>query len=559
MPEVATTAEVPKIIPIQTEHWRNLLSLTDASRKENEIIYAWGKLKQQTEAHVPGTGPLVLDELYLDFLRLQVLSYPIVIDWKKPLTKREWLNCESQQKEVTNQYEQMYKLSVHLRKRSSERYPEMAPLFGMHQECGDELRQLWDSFHSAWRDYKKEWEHLHRQQQARKRREAGGKAEPGEDNPDMPLDEEVLLKIPQPPPLLNRERWHVLVSMSQMLTTELRYRCRDILKTPVPTSRFPPSVQRLIDDARQIQVQTNGFELLDKVKWVQRRNAQLVAELERLTREPIITPDLLNIAEENQPEREERKVRGYTDDGSGQTYGREENRTERKKRPIWWWMGTAAVVGTAVFLLAIFLPSSDRAGLGEKLPQLVFKPTGPTRTVESNPALPDPEPVDVKDMQINLSFDMPTRQVSKGTARQLESSLQNKSSLPAELSDLGAPTAVLEAAGDIYLYWADKLTRFENTLELQRALQKLERQYQQMQQNLKNLAQVPFKGRVVPTQSDGEARYGVEWQDESGNVVGTLYENDDGTQLRLRNGEVTEGIFSPYELTKLLEEQASQR
>ena len=80
-----------------------------------------------------------------------------------------------------------------------------------------------------------------------------------------------------------------------------------------------------------------------------------------------------------------------------------------------------------------------------------------------------------------------------------------------------------------------------------------------MQQNLKNLAQVPFKGRVVPTQSDGEARYGVEWQDESGNVVGTLYENDDGTQLRLRNGEVTEGIFSPYELTKLLEEQASQR
>ena len=137
MPEVATTAEVPKIIPIQTEHWRNLLSLTDASRKENEIIYAWGKLKQQTEAHVPGTGPLVLDELYLDFLRLQVLSYPIVIDWKKPLTKREWLNCESQQKEVANQYEQMYKLSVHLRKRSSERYPEMAPLFGMHQECGD--------------------------------------------------------------------------------------------------------------------------------------------------------------------------------------------------------------------------------------------------------------------------------------------------------------------------------------------------------------------------------------------------------------------------------------
>ena len=375
----------------------------------------------------------------------------------------------------------------------------------------------------------------------------------------MPLDEEVLLKIPQPPPLLNRERWHVLVSMSQMLTTELRYRCRDILKTPVPTSRFPPSVQRLIDDARQIQVQTNGFELLDKVKWVQRRNAQLVAELERLTREPIITPDLLNIAEENQPEREERKVRGYTDDGSGQTYGREENRAEHKKRPIWWWMGTAAVVGTVVFLLAIFLPSSDRAGLGEKLPQLVFKPTGPTRTIESNPALPDPEPVDVKDMLINLSFDMPTRQVSKGTARQLESSLQNKSSLPAELSDLGAPTAVLEAAGDIYLYWADKLTRFENTLELQRTLQKLERQYQQMQQNLKNLAQVPFKGRVVPTQSDGEARYGVEWQDESGNVVGTLYENDDGTQLRLRNGEVTEGIFSPYELTKLLEEQASQR
>ena len=292
---------------------------------------------------------------------------------------------------------------------------------------------------------------------------------------------------------------------------------------------------------------------------MQRRNAQLVAELERLTREPIITPDLLNIAEENQPEREERKVRGYTDDGSGQTYGREENQAERKKRPIWWWMGTATVVGIVVFLLAIFLPSSDRAGLGEKLPQLVFKPTGPTRTVESNPALPDPEPVDVKDMLINLSFDMPTRQVSKGTARQLESSLQNKSSLPAELSDLGAPTAVLEAAGDIYLYWADKLTRFENTLELQRTLQKLERQYQQMQQNLKNLAQVPFKGRVVPTQSDGEARYGVEWQDESGNVVGTLYENDDGTQLRLRNGEVTEGIFSPYELTKLLEEQASQR
>ena len=107
---------------------------------------------------------------------------------------------------------------------------------------------------------------------------------------------------------------------------------------------------RLIDDARQIQVQTNGFELLDKVKWVQRRNAQLVAELERLTREPIITPDLLNIAEENQPEREERKVRGYTDDGSGQTYGREENRTERKKRPIWWWMGQPRLLGPCILV-----------------------------------------------------------------------------------------------------------------------------------------------------------------------------------------------------------------
>lgn len=560
MPEVASATETPTLVPIQAEHWQNLLTLTDADRKEREVAYAWVRLKQQTEAHVPGTGPLVLDELYLDFLRLQVLTYPIVIDWKRPLTKREWQTCEQQQQEIATQYEQMYKLSLHLRKRDPERYPELAPLFGMHQVCGEELRQLWDSFHSAWREYKKEWEHLHRQQQARRRRENGNDASDVEENPDLPLDEEVLLKIPQPPPLLNRERWHVLLSMAQLLASEIRYRCKDLLKNPPPATRFPPTVQRLIDDARQIEIQTNGFELLDKVKWVQRRNAQLIAELERYVKEPIITPEILAAsAEEAKPAREARGEHGEGDESDSNGKENTPFGERRRRHPIWWWISATFTTAATAALLVWLLPTSDRSGVGEGLPHLIFNPSGPTRTIERNSTLPDPEPVDVRDMLVNLSFEVPVRKVSGSTATQLESALQSSSSLPAELSDLGSPVAVLEAAGDIYLYWANQLTRFENMLDLQRTLQKLERQYQQMQRNLQRLAESPFKGKVVPTQADGEARYGVEWQDEAGNVVGTMYENEDGTQLRLRNGEVTEGIFTPYELTRLLEEQEASR
>ena len=76
-----------------------------------------GKLKQQTEAHVPGTGPLVLDELYLTST-LASAQLPDCDRLEEATDQAGVAELQSQQKEVANQYEQMYKLSVHLRKRS---------------------------------------------------------------------------------------------------------------------------------------------------------------------------------------------------------------------------------------------------------------------------------------------------------------------------------------------------------------------------------------------------------------------------------------------------------
>ncbi len=536
MPEADST---PPFVPIQAEDWLSLLNLTDPERKDKEIAYAWGRVKQQTEAHVPKTGAVSLDGLFVELLRLQLLVYPVVVDWKKPLSKREWAQCEQQQQDVNDQVTQMRKLSLHVRKRDPELYPELATLFNAHQNFSEMLLTQWESFRADWREYKKDWEHLQEQSQ-RKR-----------DDKSAAVDE-AMLKTPQPPPLLNRDRWHALFSMVQMLTTELRHRCRDYLKTPPPQERLPPAVLRLIDDCRQVQMQTNGFELLDKVKWVQRRNAQLAEELQRLTGDEILTPDLMKL----NPEEQERAKGPTASDAKVNPTDESDEYGRRRIRPLAWVCGGATALLVLLFVFSL-LPKEQRPGNIEELPHLIFNPSGPTRQMQ-NEALSNPEPTNVQDLMVGLSFDLPARKVNPNLVVQAKSALESGSgALPAELSDLNGKPAVLQVADEMYLFWENQLTKFDNALELQRKLQQLEQQFQRMQQNLSNYGEVPYSGEVVPTQANGEALYGVQWQDGQGNVMGTLYENRDGTQLRLSNGEVTEGIFTPYELTRLLEAQES--
>ena len=124
------------------------------------------------------------------------------------------------------------------------------------------------------------------------------------------------------------------------------------------------------------------------------------------------------------------------------------------------------------------------------------------------------------------------------------------------LDELGSDTVFsFIDAGKVYLYWKGKLQEFTNKLELQTILHKLAKQYQKLQDSMKDLQDVPYESNIVPKTLQGEQIYALEWKDKNGHSLGYMYSNTDGVQLRLPNGETTEGEFSPSVITDLLSNQ----
>ena len=64
--------------------------LTNQEQKSKKIKQAVQILRQQIHAHKADSKKIDLNSIFVDTVRMELLIYPVVEHWKRPLTNAEW-------------------------------------------------------------------------------------------------------------------------------------------------------------------------------------------------------------------------------------------------------------------------------------------------------------------------------------------------------------------------------------------------------------------------------------------------------------------------------------
>ena len=514
----------PSILPVTGDHFEDFLVLTEADSREKALPKAWRILEQQTRSYISGGSTVDLNRIYVDLARLQMLAYPIVEDWKRPLSNKEWQQIEEQSKELEQQMDRMRKLSVDVRKKGAESFSQVAPLFNQLFEQNQELRKNWNRFKQTWTVYKQQWKRFQEEQEESQKKNKPKKTSSEEQEAPEP---------PKPPQMFQRERWHALRITTGLLEVELQ---QQTSKGPKESSESHDGVEYLVEQLRDIYVQTQGFELLEKVKMVQERNTQLIAELQQVYPEPIITADLKEQAQSGDQSQED-----------------SEDSEPSKKTPVHSWKKSlflAAGIVAAGVLAVLFLHSPVVQDPKVKKKTLEFRPKGKTITTES-PAK-DPELIKLSDMINSFNLDIPVVQPDERLLKLIGENTE-KAEIAANsiIEDLGRKvTFAFAQANSYFLYWKGQISRFTDTREMRQMMRKLDKEKGELQALMRKWGgEAPKDAEIVPETLEGEPVYGLEMLDENGEPL-QIYVNPDGVRMRLSNGQFLEKTYQPDEALK---------
>ena len=105
------------IIPISGDHFEDFILLTNTENKSSRIRQAWQSLRQQIKTHVSTSVSLALNRICIDTIRMELLIFPVVEHWKRPLTNAEWSHVEKEAKQLDKQMDKLRKLSSLIRKK----------------------------------------------------------------------------------------------------------------------------------------------------------------------------------------------------------------------------------------------------------------------------------------------------------------------------------------------------------------------------------------------------------------------------------------------------------
>ena len=100
------------IVPISGNHFEDFMLLTNNEQKSKKIKQAWQILRQQIQTHIAHSKKIDLNSIFVDTGRMELLIFPVVEHWKRPLTNAEWDHINRDSKHLENQMEQMKKLSA---------------------------------------------------------------------------------------------------------------------------------------------------------------------------------------------------------------------------------------------------------------------------------------------------------------------------------------------------------------------------------------------------------------------------------------------------------------
>ena len=118
-----------RIIPISGEHFDEFMLLTNPEHKSSRKKQAWQALRQQIQVYTPDSLKVDLNRICVDTIRMELLIFPVVEHWKRPLTNAEWSHIEKEAKQLEHQMEKLRKLSSLVRKKDPLSFADLAPLF----------------------------------------------------------------------------------------------------------------------------------------------------------------------------------------------------------------------------------------------------------------------------------------------------------------------------------------------------------------------------------------------------------------------------------------------
>ena len=105
---------ISTIAPFSGDHFEDFMILTNQEHKTAKKKQAWQVLRQQIQSHVPDIKKIDLNRIFVDAVRMELLIFPVVEHWKRPLTNAEWDHIDRESRHLENQMEKMKKLSVKL-------------------------------------------------------------------------------------------------------------------------------------------------------------------------------------------------------------------------------------------------------------------------------------------------------------------------------------------------------------------------------------------------------------------------------------------------------------
>ncbi|MEC9069106.1 MAG: hypothetical protein VYC02_03510 [SAR324 cluster bacterium] len=534
-----------RIIPISGEHFDEFILLTNPEHKSSRKKQAWQALRQQIQVYTPDSLKVDLNRICVDTIRMELLIFPVVEHWKRPLTNAEWSHIEKEAKQLEHQMDKLRKLSSLVRKKDPLSFADLAPLFNKLFEYNLELRNNWKTFKNAWSDYKKGWQQFQtKKKQLLRSKKHTTKSEAESFAKVNSADKEI--EPPESPPMFSRDRWHALRISSKALEIEVLHQCqrfRDGIMQEEEdlNNETHPVVKFLVEELRKIYLKTHGFELIERVKLVQHRNDQLIQELQPYFTEPIISEEMKAETKTTSPLRNISAKKINKDKSSGS------NSLRR-------FVLILLLIMLGVFI--IFLLKMQDPSPGKNLiKHLKFFPKNKTLTADSKTDN-KPSEFNMEDMMQEFGSNISVQESNERLKKMITASPQILDKIANSiLQEIGENAVfVFSEAQTIYLFWKGKLEKFASPEDLKKKLKQLKQKYTGVESLWKQMGdKTPENVKVVPDVLDGESTYALEMLDENGDPL-KAYMSEEGVLLRLSNGQLLDKPLTPYEAAQKISE-----
>ena len=534
-----------RIIPISGENFDEFMLLTNPEHKSSRKKQAWQALRQQIQVYTPDSLKVDLNRICVDTIRMELLIFPVVEHWKRPLTNAEWSHIEKEAKQLEQQMEKLRKLSSLVRKKDPLSFADLAPLFNKLFEYNLELRNNWKTFKNAWSDYKKGWQQFQtKKKQLLRSKKHTTKSEAESFAKVNSADKEI--EPPESPPMFSRDRWHALRISSKALEIEVLHQCqrfRDGIMQEEEdlNNETHPVVKFLVEELRKIYLKTHGFELIERVKLVQHRNDQLIQELQPYFTEPIISEEMKAVTKTTSPLRNISAEKIKKDKSSGSNFLRR-------------FVLILLLIMLGIFI--IFLLKMQDPSTGKNLiKHLKFFPKNKTLTADSKTDN-KPSEFNMEDMMQEFGSNISVQESNERLKKMITASPQILDKIANSiLQEIGENAVfVFSEAQTIYLFWKGKLEKFASPEDLKKKLKQLKQKYKRVESLWKQMGdKTPENVKVVPDVLDGESTYALEMLDENGDPL-KAYMSEEGVLLRLSNGQLLDKPLTPYEAAQKISE-----